>query len=81
MSDTQVPEDTNRDVVAEEILRPVQDELRKLRTLMKPEAYPTGDSGIKVTPYLRVVKERLLPIGEFIVGYIQNNGALELQLW
>lgn len=81
MSDQKVPDDPEIDLVAEHILRPVQHDLKKLRTLMKPEAYPAGDSGVKVKPYMRVVTERLLPIGRFIVNYVQNDGALELRLW
>lgn len=81
MNKTQVPTPSDLDAISEAILEPVQFELERLSTLPTPASYPKASGLLKVKPHAQVLKERLLPIGEYIVEYTNGNGALELQLW
>lgn len=69
------------DPVSDDILEPVRTELEKLGSLTSPDTYPKGNGFLKVKPHGQLLRERLLPIGEFIRGYAEGNGALELRLW
>jgi hypothetical protein len=75
----------DNDTVAEEILRPVAAQLAKLRETTAANLPPVGNL-VKAKSQIQLVKERLLPIGEFIVEYKNTleqaeQGAMEMRLW
>ncbi|CAI6337848.1 unnamed protein product [Periconia digitata] len=65
---------------AEVILEPVKEELEKLG-----QPLPPAELQLKMKPGMQIIKERLLPIGEFIVRYVgsledKDRGRMELKL-
>ena len=71
------------DAIAADILLPVAVPLKKLAETTVAHMPPPG---LKAKSHMQLVKERLLPIGEFIVAYIngleqRQRGAMEMRLW
>jgi hypothetical protein len=79
-----LPVDESRDILAEEILRPISKQLQKLSNMTAASMSPPGP--LKGKTQLELVNERVLPIGEFIVQYlhtleVSQKGAIDMRLW
>jgi hypothetical protein len=79
-----LPVNESRDILAEEILRPISKQLQKLSNTTAAIMSPPGP--LKGKTQLELVNERVLPIGEFIVQYlhtleVSQKGAMDMRLW
>jgi hypothetical protein len=79
-----LPTDQSRDTLAEEILRPITAQLQKLASTNAPRIPPPGP--LKGKTHIQLVKARVLPIGEFIVEYLNTmeesqRGAMDMRFW
>lgn len=73
------------DGVAEEMLLPVMTQLSKLK-LTTPDSMPPLNAFFRAKSHLQLVRERLLPIGEFIMQQTmalegRERWATEMRLW
>jgi hypothetical protein len=78
-----LPASPSYDAVAARILLPISPQLKKLTDTTTASMPPPG---LNAKSQIQLVKERLLPIGEFIVEYINNleqkkRGSIEMRLW
>jgi hypothetical protein len=67
-----------------EILAPVIDHLKKLKALT-PESLPAYNANLSIKPHSHILKQKLLPIGQFIVDYLEqtplaSRGVMEVML-
>lgn len=83
-ADKMVPTYPDLDPTAERALRPVHSQLLRLKATTRDRMPPPNDR-LRVTHHMTLVRNRLLPIGDYIVGLtrgmVANQGAqLEMRL-
>ena len=70
------------DPVAEAFLEPVKVQLKKLRLSTASAAPPANMSAhFRVKSHLQLVRERLEPVGSFIVKEAKGDAGLEMRVW